>query len=277
MRLVTYAAQGRTGVGVRVDGGVADAGYETMLDLILAGGAGLERALAAAERAEAVEGATVLAPVPRPGKILCSGINYASHKEENPEAVMPEEPFFFAKLPSAVIGPDEPIVIPTPETQTDYEVELALVIGRTAKSVSEDAALDYVFGYTVLNDVSARDIQFKDNQLTLGKGVDTFSPLGPEIVTADEVPDPSRLHVGSYLNGEQMQSSPTSEMLFTPARLLAALTAIVTLDPGDVVTTGTPAGVGCFRDPPVYLQPGDEITVEVDAVGRLTNPVAAGW
>jgi 2,4-didehydro-3-deoxy-L-rhamnonate hydrolase len=277
MRLVTYAAGDRTRVGVRVDAGVADAGYETMLDLIAAGEAGLERARAAAERAEPIKGAMLLAPVPAPGKILCSGINYASHKDENPDAVMPEEPFFFAKLPSAVIGPGEPIVIPTPVTQTDYEVELALVIGRPAKTVDEDAALDYVFGYTVLNDVSARDIQFKDSQLTLGKGVDTFAPLGPEIVTADEIPDPAALHVASYLNGEQMQSSPTSEMLFTPARLLASLTAIVTLDPGDVVTTGTPAGVGCFRDPPVYLQPGDEITVEVDAVGRLTNPVAAGW
>jgi 2,4-didehydro-3-deoxy-L-rhamnonate hydrolase len=277
MRLVTYTAQGRTGVGVRVDGGIADAGYATMIDLIVAGGAGLERASGAAERAQVVEGAKVLAPIPRPGKVLCSGINYGSHKEENPDAVLPEEPFFFSKLPSAVIGPDEPIVIPTRETQTDYEVELALVIGRRAKNVDEGAALDYVFGYTVLNDVSARDIQFKDSQLTLGKGVDTFAPLGPEIVTADEIPDPAALHVASYLNGEQMQSSPTSEMLFTPARLLASLTAIVTLDPGDVVTTGTPAGVGCFRDPPVYLQPGDEITVEVDAVGRLTNPVAAGW
>jgi 2-keto-4-pentenoate hydratase/2-oxohepta-3-ene-1,7-dioic acid hydratase in catechol pathway len=277
MRLVTYAAEDRTGVGVRVDGGVADAGYGTMIDLIAAGQAGLERAMSAAERAQVVGGARVLAPLPAPGKILCSGINYASHKEENPEAVMPEEPFFFAKLPSAVIGPSEPIVIPTPETQTDYEVELALVIGRTAKNVAEDAALEYVFGYTVLNDVSARDIQFKDSQLTLGKGVDTFAPLGPEIVTADEIPDPSRLHVASYLDGEQMQSSPTSEMLFTPGRLLEFLTAFVTLEPGDVVTTGTPAGVGCFRDPPVYLRPGDEITVEVDAVGRLTNPVAAGW
>lgn len=277
MRLVTYAAGGRTGVGVRVEGGVADAGYETMIDLILAGAAGLERAADAAERAQVVDSPSVLAPIPRPGKILCSGINYASHKEENPDAVLPEEPFFFSKLPSAVIGPGEPIVIPTPETRTDYEVELAVVIGRTGKNVDESAALEYVFGYTVLNDVSARDIQFKDNQLTLGKGVDTFAPLGPEIVTADEVSDPSGLHVASYLNGEQMQSSPTSEMLFTPAGLLASLTAIVTLDPGDVVTTGTPAGVGCFRDPPIYLQPGDEITVEVDAIGRLTNPVAAGW
>jgi 2-keto-4-pentenoate hydratase/2-oxohepta-3-ene-1,7-dioic acid hydratase in catechol pathway len=277
MRLVTYAGEGRTGVGVRVDGGVVDVGFETMLDLIAAGESGRERAAVAADRAQVAEGAKVLAPVPAPGKILCSGINYASHKEENPDAVMPEEPFFFAKLSSAVVGPDEPIVIPTPQTQTDYEVELAVVIGRTAKNVREEAALDYVFGYTVLNDVSARDIQFKDNQLTLGKGVDTFSPLGPEIVTADEIRDPSSLHVASYLNGEQMQSSATSEMLFTPARLIAAVSQIITLHPGDVITTGTPAGVGCFRDPPVYLQPGDEITVEVDAIGQLTNPVAAGW
>lgn len=274
MRLVTFVSGGRTGVGVRRDGRILDTGYADMVDLILAGPEGLERARSAGET---VEPERLLAPIPRPGKILCSGINYASHKEENPGAVLPQEPFFFSKLPSAVIGPGEPIVIPTPETQTDYEVELAMVIGRTARRVTEEAALDHVFGWTVLHDVSARDIQFKDNQITLGKGVDTFSPLGPEIVTADELGDWSTLRVSARLNGETMQDSPTSEMLFSPARLLAFLTRIVTLDPGDVVTTGTPAGVGCFRDPPVYLKPGDEVTVEVDRIGALTNPVAAGW
>jgi 2-keto-4-pentenoate hydratase/2-oxohepta-3-ene-1,7-dioic acid hydratase in catechol pathway len=274
MRLVTFGARERTGVGVRRDGTILDTGYETMLDLILDGEAGLERAAAATEE---VEGARIVAPIPAPGKILCSGINYASHKEENPDAVMPTEPFFFSKLPSAVIGPGEEIIVPTPETQTDYEVELAMVIGRAAKDVSEATALEYVFGWTLLNDVSARNIQFKDNQLTLGKGVDTFSPLGPEIVTADELGDWSTLHISSRLNGEEMQSSATSEMLFPPARLLEFLTALVTLYPGDVVSTGSPAGVGVFRDPPVYLQPGDEITIAADRIGELTNPVASGW
>jgi 2-keto-4-pentenoate hydratase/2-oxohepta-3-ene-1,7-dioic acid hydratase in catechol pathway len=277
VRLVTYARAGETAVGVRRDGGVVPTGYSDLVSLILDGERGLERARDAAERGEPVDPERVLAPVPRPGKILCSGINYASHREENPEAVFPDEPFFFAKLPSAVIGPGERIVIPRPETQADYEVELALVIGRTATRVGEADALEHVFGYTVLNDVSARDIQFKDLQITLGKGVDTFSPLGPEVVTADEIPDPQALHVSSFLNGEQMQSSPTSDMIFPAARLLEFLSALVTLHPGDVVSTGTPAGVGAFRKPPLWLQPGDEITVEVDRIGRLTNPVVAGW
>lgn len=277
MRLVTYEAGGTTRVGVRADGGIVDSGYADILELIRDGERGLERTARDSESGEPVEVERILAPVPRPGKVLCSGINYASHKEENPDAVLPEEPFFFSKLPSAVIGPDAPILIPRESTQTDWEVELALVIGRRAHRVSEDDALDHVFGWTVLDDVSARDIQFKDSQITLGKGVDTFSPLGPEIVTAGEIGDWSTLRLASYVNGEQMQSTSAGEMLFSPARLIAFLTEIVTLDPGDVVTTGTPAGVGCFRDPPVYLRPGDEVTVEVDRIGRLTNPVEAGW
>lgn len=276
MRLVTYTANGSTRAGVRTGDGIVDAGYPDVLELNRAGTEGLERAAAAAESGEPIEDARLLAPIPRPGKILCSGINYASHREENPDAVMPEEPFFFSKLPSAVIGPGEPIVIPRERMQTDWEVELAMVIGRRASRVSEDEALDHVFGWTVLDDVSARDIQFKDAQITLGKGVDTFSPLGPEIVTADEIGDWSTLELASYVNGERMQFTSAGEMLFSPPRLLAFLTEIVTLEPGDVVSTGTPAGVGCFRDPPIYLRPGDEVTVEVDRIGRLTNPVEAG-
>jgi 2,4-diketo-3-deoxy-L-fuconate hydrolase len=274
MRLVTFEAVGKVGVGVRRDGLVLDTGYASMLDLIRDGERGLERA---GEASQEVAVDRMLAPIPRPPKILCSGVNYASHAEENPDAVLPTEPFFFSKLPSAVIGPGEPIVIPTPETKTDYEVELAMAIGREAKRVSEDAALEHVFGWTILQDVSARDIQFKDNQLTLGKGPDTFAPLGPEIVTADELGDWSTLRVSTTVNGETMQDSPTSEMLFSPGRLLEFATGLVTLDPGDVVTTGSPAGVGCFRDPPVYLRPGDEVTVSVDRIGSLTNPVVAGW
>jgi 2-keto-4-pentenoate hydratase/2-oxohepta-3-ene-1,7-dioic acid hydratase in catechol pathway len=274
MRLLTFDAGGNVGVGVRRDGVVLDTGYTSMLDLIRDGALGLERAAAASEE---ISVDRMLAPIPRPPKILCSGVNYASHAEENPDAVMPTEPFFFSKLPSAVIGPGEPIVIPTPETQTDYEVELAMVIGKRAKRLSEDDALGHVFGWTILQDVSARDVQFKDNQLTLGKGPDTFAPLGPDIVTADELGDWSTLRVSTTVNGETMQDSPTSEMLFSPGRLLEFATGLVTLDPGDVVTTGSPAGVGCFRDPPVYLKPGDEVTVSVDRIGKLTNPVVAGW
>ncbi len=276
MRLVTYASGGGTRVGVRRDGGLVDAGYDDILALIRDGEEGLTRAAAAAERGDAVEDARLLAPL-RPGKILCSGINYASHKEENPAAKMPEEPFFFAKLPNAVIGPGAPIRIPRETTQTDYEVELALVIGRGGRRLTEADALEHVFGWTILNDVSARDVQFRDMQITLGKNPDTFAPLGPEIVTADELGDPSTLRVATTLNGETMQNASTSEMLFSPARLLAFLSDLITLEPGDVVTTGTPAGVGCFRDPPVWLQPGDEIAVSVDRIGDLVNPVEAGW
>jgi 2-keto-4-pentenoate hydratase/2-oxohepta-3-ene-1,7-dioic acid hydratase in catechol pathway len=276
MRLLCYERGGEARVGVGLEDGVAPTEYRDLVDLIRDGEAGLERAQASAAAADRVRPDRILAPL-RPGKILCSGINYASHKDENPEAKMPAEPFFFSKLPSAVVGPEAPIVIPRPETMTDYEVELALVIGRTAKGVSAAAALDHVFGWTILNDVSARDIQFKDLQITLGKNPDTFAPLGPEVVTADELGDWRTLHVSTTLNGATMQSSPTSEMLFPPARLLEFLSALITLEPGDVVTTGTPAGVGTFRDPPVYLRPGDTITVSVDRIGDLTNPVAAGW
>ncbi len=274
MRLVTFEAGGTEGVALRRDGTLFDTGYGSMLDLIGDGERGLEAASAASREISAHR---ILAPIPRPPKILCSGVNYAGHADENPDAVMPTEPFFFSKLPSAVIGPGDPIVIPTPETQTDYEVELAMVISRQGKRLSEKDALDHVFGWTILHDVSARDVQFKDNQLTLGKGPDTFSPLGPEIVTADELGDWSTLRLSTTVNGETMQDSPTSEMLFSPGRLLEFATSLVTLDPGDVVTTGSPAGVGCFRDPPVYLKPGDEVTVSVDRIGDLTSPVIAGW
>jgi 2,4-diketo-3-deoxy-L-fuconate hydrolase len=276
VRLVTYRAAGRSGVGVRRDGGIFDAGYADMHALIADGAAGLERAGAAADASEPVAGATLRAPI-RPGKILCSGVNYASHADENPDAKMPEEPFFFSKLPSSVIGPGEPIRIPRETTLTDYEVELSMVIGTRGYRIPEERALEHVFGWTVLHDVSARDVQFKDMQITLGKNPDTFAPIGPEIVTADELGDWSTLRISTTLNGEVMQDAQTSDMLFTPARLLAFLTDLITLEPGDVVTTGSPAGVGFFRTPPVYLQPGDTVTVSVDRIGELTNPVEAGW
>jgi 2-keto-4-pentenoate hydratase/2-oxohepta-3-ene-1,7-dioic acid hydratase in catechol pathway len=276
VRLVTYRAGGGSRVGVRTAEGIVDAGYADMVALILDGARGIEGAAAAAERAEVVEGATLLAPL-RPGKILCSGVNYASHAEENPDATLPQEPFFFSKLPSAVIGPGDPIVIPRPTTLTDFEVELSMVIGTRAKRVTQESALDHVFGWTILHDVSARDIQFKDSQITLGKNPDTFAPIGPEIVTADELGDWSTLRLSTTINGQTMQDAATSEMLFSPARMLEFLTDLITLEPGDVVTTGSPAGVGFFRDPPVYLQPGDEVTVAVDRIGELTNPVEAGW
>jgi 2,4-diketo-3-deoxy-L-fuconate hydrolase len=277
MRLVAFETDGGAAVGVRTEGGVATIdGYADLRSLIEDGERGLDAARRAADGGTSVDPARLLAPL-RPGKILCAGVNYASHADENPDAAMPTEPFFFSKLPSAVVGPGEPIAIPRPETKTDYEVELAMVVGRRVRRLSAETALDSVFGWTILNDVSARDIQFKDSQITLGKNPDTFAPLGPEIVTADEFGEWSTARVSTTLNGETMQSAATAEMLFPPPRLLEFLTALITLDPGDVVTTGTPAGVGTFRQPPVYLQPGDEVTVSVDRIGELTNPVVAGW
>ena len=186
----------------------------------------------------------VLAPIPRPGKILCSGINYRGHKEENPEAKMPTEPFFFSKLPSAVIGPGQPIVKPRMTEQLDYEVEFAVVIGKRMKNTAETDVIGSVFGYTVLHDVSARDVQFKDNQITLGKNFDTFCPLGPCIVTADELIEPGNVRLKSTLNGKVMQDGTTADWVFPLPRLLSFLSGVMTLEPGDVVSTGTPAGGG---------------------------------
>src|SRR5262245_19804911 len=179
MKLVTYETNGSEGIGVLLDDGIAPVGCQTMIALIGAGDDGLADARRAADGPDRIAGARPLAPVPRPGKLRCCGVNYLSHLQENPTATLPEEPFFFAKLPSAVVGPDDPIVLPYPECQLDWEVEFAFVIGRTAKRVARDHALDHVFGYTLLHDVSARDVQFKDSQITLGKGFDSFSPIGP--------------------------------------------------------------------------------------------------
>jgi 2,4-didehydro-3-deoxy-L-rhamnonate hydrolase len=217
----------------------------------------------------------VLAPIPRPGKILCSGINYRGHQQENPAAKMPAEPFFFAKLPSAVIGPGQPIVKPTLTAQLDYEVEFAVVIGKRMKRTPEPEVMGSVFGYTVLHDVSARDVQFKDNQITLGKNFDTFCPLGPCIVTADELTEPGSARLRTTLNGGVMQDGTTADWVFPLPRLLSFLSSVMTLEPGDIVSTGTPAGVGIFRKPPVFLNPGDIVAVEVEGIGRLENPVVA--
>ena len=223
---------------------------------------------------------TLLAPIARPGKVFGSGINYASHKTENPAAVFPTEPGYFSKLPSSVIGPGDAIVLPSPDAQVDYEVELAVVIGKTARGVSQANALEHGLGYTVIDDVSARAVQFKEpgaQWITHGKGFDTFCPMGPWITLADEIADPQRLRVRSYVNGELRQDASTDEMLFPVALLIEYWSRHITLETGDVLSTGTPAGCGTFRTPPLWLSPGDNVTVEVDAIGRLSNPVIAGW
>lgn len=277
MRLVRYEHAGAAGVGLWSEKGIRPTAYDDMLALIRDGVDATQAPVRAAGAPLPHADCRLLAPLPAPGKLLFSGLNYRSHTEENPGAVLPETPQFFAKLPSAVIGPDEAIVLPGPKAQVDYEVELAAVIGARTRGVTRERALDHVFGYTVVNDVSARAVQFKDNQITTGKGYDTFCPLGPAIVTRDEIPDPQSLRVESYVNGERRQSSATAEMLFSVAELIAFISRHITLYPGDVISTGTPAGVGTFRRPPLFLRPGDVVEVGVDAIGRLSNPVIAGW
>jgi len=217
----------------------------------------------------------LLAPVPRPGKMLYSGINYRGHLVEEPGAKLPETPRFFSKMPTAVIGPGQPIVLPKLSQQVDYEVELALIIGQTARNLDESQIMDCVAGYTIAHDVSARDVQFKDNQETLGKGFDTFAPMGPCLVTKDEIPEPGNLRLRTLINGVVLQDSSTSDWVFPLPHLLASLNRVMTLEPGDVVTTGCPAGVGYFRHPQIFLKPGDVCVLEIEGIGRLENPVIA--
>jgi 2-keto-4-pentenoate hydratase/2-oxohepta-3-ene-1,7-dioic acid hydratase in catechol pathway len=213
-------------------------------------------------------------PIDRPGKIVCVGLNYRDHAEEQ-GTELPGAPLLFAKWPNALIGPGEPIVIPRVSKKVDYEAELGVVIGSRVRGVSKENALEAVRGYLCLNDVSARDLQFGDGQWTRGKSPDTFCPIGPRLVPREEVDDPQALGIRCVLNGEVMQDSTTANMIFTVAEIIAYASATMTFEPGDLIATGTPAGVGVFRDPPVLLQDGDEVTIEVERLGTLTNPVRA--
>ena len=213
-------------------------------------------------------------PAVYPGKILAIGRNYVDHAIEG-GAEPPKAPLLFNKLTNALSAHNAPIVLPTISTQVDYEAELAVVIGRRAKHVSEADALDYVFGYSLIDDVSARDLQFGDGQWTRGKSLDTFAPLGPFITTRDEIEDVQALKIEGILNGEVMQSSNTRQMIFKVAYLVSYLSQGITLEPGDVIATGTPDGVGIFRQPPVLLKAGDVFEVVIEKLGTLRNPVVA--
>jgi 2-keto-4-pentenoate hydratase/2-oxohepta-3-ene-1,7-dioic acid hydratase in catechol pathway len=211
----------------------------------------------------------------QPGKIVAIGLNYLDHIRES-KLSQPEHPLVFAKFPSSVIGPNDPIVVDARlTTQVDWEVELGVVVGRQMRNVASGAALDGVFGYTVGNDVSARDVQFSESQWTRGKSFDTFCPIGPVVVTPDEIRDPQLLALSTRVNGELMQDSSTAEMLFGVAELLAFCSRSFTLEPGDLVLTGTPWGCGYFMDPPRALEIGDVVECEVERIGVLRNPVAA--
>ena len=213
-------------------------------------------------------------PIEQPGKIICVGLNYRDHAEEQGTA-LPEAPLLFAKWQNALIGPGEPIVIAPIVTKCDYEAELGVVIGERVRGVSAENALDAVAGYVCVNDVSARDLQFADGQWTRGKSPDTFCPVGPTLVPRDEIPDPQALAIRAILNGEAVQDSNTANMVFGVAEIIEYVTRTITLEPGDLIATGTPAGVGAFRKPPLFMQPGDEITIEIEGLGSLTNPITA--
>jgi acylpyruvate hydrolase len=224
----------------------------------------------------AVEVAKVrfLPPIVHPGKIVCLGLNYSDHAAEAGKD-LPEAPELFAKFANSLIGHEDPIIIPKVSEEVDYEAELAVVIGRHATAVSVDDALDYVGGYTILNDISVRDYQLRGSQWLPGKTVDRSTPVGPWIVTSDEIPDPQSLEMRLDVDGEILQQANTARMVFTVAQAIAFISSVMTLEPGDVISTGTPHGVGLVREPPRWLRDGETVTVTVDGIGSLSNPVAA--
>jgi len=283
LRFVTVQRQGYTEPGVMFDDqviGIRGAGFADLIAVIAGGGDAMDRVLRWVESAPAGErldpaAASLAAPIPRPPKIICIGLNYRDHAEETKLAI-PQVPTVFAKFPTAVTGHRHPIVLPKNSTKPDYEAELAVVIGKGGRHIPEERWREHVFGYTILNDVSARDFQMATSQWMIGKTFDTFAPMGPAIVTADEIEDPHNLDISLTLSGEVMQNSNTRNLIFKTEYLIAFLSQVFTFEPGDVVSTGTPAGVGYARKPPVFMKPGDEVAITVDGIGTLRNPVAAG-
>lgn len=220
--------------------------------------------------------ATFLAPVSSPPKIICLALNYRDHAEEA-GADIPDEPIIFMKPRTAIVGPDEPIIRPNFVKELDYEAELAIVIGKKGKNISVSEAEKYVFGYTAFNDISAREIQFRDRQWTRGKSFDTFAPIGPCITTADQIGNPSNLNIRTRVNGELRQDSSTKNMVFNVYEVIHHISRVMTLEPCDIIATGTPAGVAVFMKPtPKFLSPGDLVEVEIENIGTLRNKVAEG-
>jgi 2-keto-4-pentenoate hydratase/2-oxohepta-3-ene-1,7-dioic acid hydratase in catechol pathway len=242
-----------------------------MLDLIRSGQVGLKMARKVTTPPIPFSEEELAAPITFPSKIIAIGKNYADHALEAKSSI-PELPITFTKFTTSIIGPNDTVMWdPNLTAKVDYEAELAVIIGQKARRVSEEEALDYVFGYTCANDVSARDLQFGDKQWVRGKSLDTFCPLGPWVITADEVPDPQNLAIRALVNGQVRQSSHTSKMIFSVAYLISFLSQAFTLLPGDIILTGTPDGVGVFREPPIFMQDGDEMAIEIEGIGRLVN------
>jgi 2-keto-4-pentenoate hydratase/2-oxohepta-3-ene-1,7-dioic acid hydratase in catechol pathway len=281
MKIVTFEHAG----GVPEPGVVAGdqvvslkpAGFADTLSLISGGAAaldGIRRFLADGPPSVPLNSVKLRAPISRPSKIICVGLNYRDHAIES-NMKIPETPTIFGKYATSVIGPGDTIILPKNSTQPDYEAEFAVVIGKGGRHIAKDDWKAHVFGYTCLNDVSARDFQMATTQWMIGKTFDTFCPIGPWIVTADEIADPHTLDIRITINGEVLQSSNTSNLIFPVPDLIAYLSSVFTLEPGDIISTGTPSGVGFARKPPRWLTAGDDVIVSVAGVGELRNPVAA--
>jgi 2-keto-4-pentenoate hydratase/2-oxohepta-3-ene-1,7-dioic acid hydratase in catechol pathway len=285
LRLVSYGDKGAERAGLLVGDAVydiqrIDASFPATVRGLLAGGK-LDDLASAAKGLSPDGGCAVAAadvrfgpPVPDASKVICLGLNYADHAREQKKEP-PERPLLFAKAPSVLSGPRDDIVLPALDDRVDCEAELAVVIGVTAAKVSRESAMDHVAGYMAFNDVSARTIQRGDKQWFRGKSFDTFGPCGPALVTSDEIPDPHSLAIASYVNEMNMQKSSTSELIFDIPYVISYISRTMTLVPGDIISTGTPAGVGVFRDPPIFLKAGDMVTVEIEGVGTLKSEVVA--
>lgn len=266
MKLVTYDAGGATRAGVLTDNGVIDSGFATMAELLAAGPP-------QQPQGDAVRPERLLPPVTDPQKIICIGLNYLSHAQEQ-GAEPPKTPTIFAKYRNALAAPGAEVTLPAYSSKVDYEAEVAFVIGKRAKDVSEDDALDYIAGYMLLNDLSARDMQFATPQWMPGKVFDGAAPCGPWFVTPDEAGPHDAIEVRLTLNGEEMQNGSTADLVHSIPALVRYLSSWMTLEPGDVISTGTPAGVGSLRDPRVWLAPGDEVVIESPTLGRLATTLA---
>ncbi len=282
MRFVTFEAGGQSHPGVLSGDFVLDlasAGFSSVLEFIghrEVGQTKVEKLISDApiDSRYRLDNVRLLAPIPRPNKLICVGLNYLDHAKET-GAEVPKVPTIFNKFATAVIGPGDNVILPKVSTAPDYEAELAFVIGRGGRHIAAENWADHVFGYTIMNDISARDYQRATSQWLMGKTFDTFAPMGPWIVTTDEIPDPHVLGIQLEIAGEVLQDSNTRELIFKIPELVAFLSSVFTLEPGDIVSTGTPAGVGFTRKPPRYLRAGEEVTVTVEKIGTLRNPIVA--
>lgn len=276
MRFISYQRDGRDGLAVRRGGDLVDLGEGYDLQTLIARDPAQLQSFKSAPSGAVLDPATIRfrPPLARPPKIICVGLNYADHAAESPYKNVPDYPAFFPRFASSLIGHGDPIIRPLASAQLDFEGEVAAVVGKGGYRISRARALDHVIGYSIFNDASLRDYQFKSSQWTMGKNFDGTGPFGPEFVTADELPaGAAGLRLETRLNGEVVQSANTADMVFAVDQLIAIASEVFTLEPGDVIVTGTPSGVGFARKPPLYMKDGDVCDVEVEGLGILRNPI----